>query len=57
MKDMAEPRTNQRRQTDEHIERLIDEALEESFPASDPPAPAVDVRIIAKLKKPSAFQL
>jgi len=23
---------------DEHIERLIDEALEETFPASDPPS-------------------
>jgi hypothetical protein len=38
--------TNSRdpRQSEEHIERLIDEALEETFPASDPPAPAVYVR-------------
>jgi len=26
----------------EHAERLIDEALEETFPASDPISPAVD---------------
>ena len=26
---------------EDHIEELIDEALEETFPASDPPAPAV----------------
>jgi bacterioferritin len=25
-----------------HVEQLIDESLEETFPASDPPAPAVD---------------
>ena len=28
---------------EEHIEQLIDEALQETFPASDPPRPAVDV--------------
>jgi hypothetical protein len=28
---------------EEHIEALIDEALQETFPASDPPRPAVDV--------------
>jgi hypothetical protein len=30
------------RLTERHIESLLDEALEETFPASDPPAPAVD---------------
>jgi hypothetical protein len=35
------PTNRDPRQSDEHIERLIDEALEETFPASDPPAPAV----------------
>jgi hypothetical protein len=25
-----------------HLERLLDQALEETFPASDPPAPALD---------------
>ena len=28
--------------TDDHIERLIDQALEYTFPASDPPAIAVE---------------
>jgi hypothetical protein len=26
---------------EDHVEALIDEALQETFPASDPPAPAV----------------
>ena len=25
--------------TEDHLEELLDEALEETFPASDPPAP------------------
>jgi hypothetical protein len=36
--------SDEKRAAEEHIERLIDEALEETFPASDPPSPAVDAR-------------
>jgi hypothetical protein len=35
---------DKKRVPEEHIEQLIDEALEETFPASDPPSPAVDAR-------------
>jgi hypothetical protein len=43
--DLKTPTNNcDPRQSEEHIERLIDEALEETFPASDPPAPAVYVK-------------
>jgi hypothetical protein len=43
--DRGEKRVpDERRVPDDHIEQLIDEALEETFPASDPPAPAVDAR-------------
>jgi hypothetical protein len=33
---------------EDHLEALIDEALEETFPASDPPAPAVDTTVKVK---------
>jgi hypothetical protein len=33
---------------EDHVEALIDEALEETFPASDPPAPAVDTAVKVK---------
>jgi hypothetical protein len=36
---------------DEHEERLIDEAVDESFPASDPPAPAQPHKKPAQKKK------
>jgi hypothetical protein len=37
---MPEPKLPAEPQTpDEHEEELLDEALEESFPASDPPSP------------------
>lgn len=37
----------------EHVERLIDEALDESFPASDPPAMPQDKgKGKAKTRKP-----
>jgi len=38
-KDIPGEGTEERRR--EHVEELIDEALEESFPASDPPSIAV----------------
>ena len=36
---------SRRPQMEDHIEQLLDEALEESFPASDPPAPAVEAAL------------
>jgi hypothetical protein len=33
---------------EDHVEALIDEALKETFPASDPPAPAIDIATSAK---------
>ncbi len=36
---------------DTHEERLIDEAVDESFPASDPPAPAQPAKKTADPKK------
>lgn len=33
---------------EDHVEELLDEALEETFPASDPPAPAIDVETQAE---------
>jgi hypothetical protein len=33
---------------EDHVEELLDEALEETFPASDPPAPAIEVETQAK---------
>jgi hypothetical protein len=27
-----------------HLDQLLDESLEETFPASDPPSPAIDER-------------
>lgn len=33
---------------EDHIEALIDEALQETFPASDPPAPAIDIETQAE---------
>lgn len=33
-----------------HDEWLLDEAIEESFPASDPPAPATATSILIKAK-------
>ncbi len=44
--DPASPR-------DDHVEALIDEALKETFPASDPPAPAVDVATPARKRPPN----
>ena len=39
--------------TDDHIERLIDQALEYTFPASDPPAIAVE----ALLRRAMSMQI
>jgi hypothetical protein len=33
---------------EDHVEELLDEALEETFPASDPPAPAIEVETQAE---------
>jgi hypothetical protein len=39
--------------SEDHGELLVDEALLESFPASDPPAPAVDASAArARAKRP-----
>jgi hypothetical protein len=34
----AKPKSDDARQCEEHREALLDEALDESFPASDPPS-------------------
>jgi hypothetical protein len=39
-------RARTRVKDEKHLEDLIDEALEETFPASDPPAPAVELVVV-----------
>lgn len=47
------------RTIEEHLEQLIDESLEETFPASDPPRPALTVMadsIAPRSARPDAEQ-